>query len=54
MLNLVSDRMFQCSQLLHEDELGMSYSVMVHIVRCDTLSILCLILGNFSRQQKSG
>jgi hypothetical protein len=52
MLSRLSDRVFKCPQLLREDELGMSYSAMVHI-SCDTLSILCLITGT-PKQQKSG
>lgn len=46
----VSDRVFKCSQL-REDELGMSYSAMVH-VSCDILSILCLILEDTPRHRK--
>jgi hypothetical protein len=52
MIGRVSDRVFKYSQLLREDELGMSYSAMVHNVSCDTLSILCLILGDTPKHQK--
>lgn len=51
MIGRVSESVFKCSQL-REDELGMSYSAMVHNVSCDTLSILCLILGDTPRHRK--
>lgn len=42
---------FKCQQLLREDELGMC-SAIVQYASGDTLSVLCLIVGN-TRKQKS-
>jgi hypothetical protein len=52
MIGRISDRVFKCFQLLPEDELGMSYTAMVHNASCDTLRILCLILGDTPKHQK--
>lgn len=44
--------LFKCQQLLREDELGM-HSAIVKNTGCDMLSVLCLIVGNTTRKQKS-
>jgi hypothetical protein len=44
--------LFKCQQLLREDELGM-YSAIVKYASGEMLSVLCLIVGNTTRKQKS-
>jgi hypothetical protein len=42
----------KCQQLLRDNELGI-YSAIVKNNCCDMLSVLCLIVGNTTRKQKS-
>lgn len=44
--------LFKCQQLLRENELGMC-SAIVQYASGDMLSVLCLIVGNTTRKQKS-
>jgi len=44
--------LFKCQQLLREDELGMC-SAIVQYASGDMLNVLCLIVGNTTRKQKS-
>lgn len=47
-----SHSLFKCQRLLREDDVGM-YSAIVQYDSDDMLSVLCLIVGNTTRKQKS-
>jgi hypothetical protein len=44
--------LFKCQRLLREDDVGMC-SAIVQCASGDMLSVLCLIVGNTARTQKS-